>query len=274
MTLPLWELLSGSLFIVILAYAAIRAHAIDLSGSVAGAIITFIVFIAGGARWLAIIVAFFIISSALTRVGYEYKKRLGSAQEKGGRRSWPNTVANGGVAAILALAEIYSHQQLLVVAFLSSIAAALADTVATEVGLLSKSKPRLITRLSRIIEPGTSGGVTGLGELVAFGSALGISALGVLLSIIGRSGQLSALAAMVSVVTGAFLGTAIDSFLGATVQGMRRCEICGSLTENRYHHGEEAKIVKGSRYIDNNVVNFVGILAGALLSAALYSVLV
>ncbi len=273
MNLPLWELVAGSIAIVLLALAAIKANAIDLSGSIVGAIITFIVFIAGGLRWLVIIVTFFVLSSMLTRYDYEYKKKLGSAQEKGGRRSWPNTIANGGVAAIFASLELYSHQQVFVIAFLSSIAAAMSDTVATEVGLLSSSKPRLITRPTRVVEPGTSGGITVLGELVAFGSVLGVSALGVILSIVGRGGELEAMDAMASIVVGAFIGTTIDSLLGATVQGMGRCTECKARTENSIHHGKQTELVKGSRYIDNNVVNFLGILSGSIISVLIYAIL-
>ena len=102
-------------------------------------------------------IVFFVTGSALTRFHYEYKKKLGSAQEKGGTRSWPNAIANGGLSAAIAIAEYFTHQEIFVIAFLTSVAAAMSDTIATEIGLLSKSKPKLITNLSKTVEPGTSG---------------------------------------------------------------------------------------------------------------------
>lgn len=269
--LPLSELVAGVLAIILLALAALKLRAIDGSGALAGIAITLVVFLSGGVLWLVVMVAFFIVSSLLTKFRYDYKKRLDSAQEKGGKRSWPNTVANGGVGAIIALFYLYHQNEVLVIAFLASIAAAMADTVATEVGLLSKSKPRLITRPSRIVEPGTSGGVTALGELVALGSALGIAIAGVAISILGY--QTASLFVLISVTIGAFLGTALDSFLGATVQGLRRCKVCNHLTESKTHHENVALLVKGSKYIDNNVVNFIGICGAALIAALVFLLL-
>ncbi len=215
-------------------------------------------------------IVFFVTGSALTRFRYDYKKKLGSAQEKGGTRSWPNTIANGGLSAAIAVAEYYTHQEIFVIAFLTSVAAAMSDTVATEIGLLSRSKPKLITNLSKTVEPGTSGGVTPLGETVTFGSALGIAVLGALLSIIGRGTNIALLSAAISIIAGGVFGSTFDSILGATVQASRRCDVCGVLTENRRHHDKEARLVKGIGFIDNNVVNFLGILSGVIVSVVIY----
>src|SRR5271169_3383845 len=92
------DILLGGIFIIALAYLAYKAKAIDFPGAIAGSIITFVTFVGGGAQWLIMEICFFVTSSALTRFHYDYKKRLGSAQEKGGTRSWPNTLANGGLS--------------------------------------------------------------------------------------------------------------------------------------------------------------------------------
>ena len=112
-----FEILLGGILIIVLAFLAYKARAIDSSGAVAGIIITFVTFVGGGAQWLIMMVDFFVTSSALTRFHYDYKKKLGSAQEKGGTRSWPNTIANGGLSAAIAVAYYYSHQDILVISF-------------------------------------------------------------------------------------------------------------------------------------------------------------
>ncbi|HZW56152.1 MAG TPA: DUF92 domain-containing protein [Nitrososphaerales archaeon] len=266
-------LLAGLVFIIALAMLAIKARAIDTSGGLAGIAITFVTFVAGGPSWLVIVVVFFVGSSILTRFRYDYKVKLGSAQEKGGTRSWPNTVANGGVAALLAVAEVASHRDIFVIGFLTSVAAALADTVATEVGLLSRSKPRLITDIRRFVAAGTSGGVSSLGEGASIASAFVIVGLGGLLSIIGGSSGIPIVPAAVSIVVGAIAGTTFDSLLGATIEATRKCVVCAAYTQSAYHHDRETVLIKGSKYVDNNMVNVLGIIGGVVVGVLLYVLL-
>lgn len=255
--------------IAVLAVLAIKAKAIDVSGAVVGAVICFVVFLAGGFPWLIVIIAFFVISSILTRYHYEYKKKLGSAQEKGGVRSWPNTLANGSIAALAAIAEILTHQDVFIVAFLGSVAAAMSDTVATEIGLLSKSKPRLIVNLKKFVEPGTSGGITLVGEIACLASAVIITAIGTSLRVItGGYRELSA--ASIAVVGGAIIATNFDSLLGGTVQGRNRCSVCGAQTEALTHHGVATTSISGKRLIDNNAVNLIATFAGAVVSIGIF----
>ena len=265
-----YEIFGGILLVLALALAAVKSKAIDVPGALAGAFISFAAFLAGGVAWLLIIVAFFGISSLLTRFKYDYKRSLGSAQEKGGKRSWPNAVANGAVSAVVAIAEIFTHQEIFIVAFLGSVAAAMGDTVATEIGLLSKSKPRSITNLKKFVAPGTSGGVSLLGELAALGSALGIAVIGLYIGILGGIAFKDILSGVLAIVVGAFLATNLDSLIGERAQGLNKCQICGALTENRTHCGREAIPVKGVRALDNNGVNLIATIAAAILSIALF----
>ena len=252
-----------------LALAAYKAKAIDATGALAGGVISFAAFLAGGYSWLLVIVAFFAISSFLTRYRYDYKKQLGSAQEKGGVRSWPNTLANGLVAGLAALAEIATHQDIFIVGFMGAIAAAMSDTVATEIGLLSRSKPRMIVNLKKFVEPGTSGGITLMGELACLTSALVIAAIGNILGIL--SGSLRTLsAAALSVILGAIIATNFDSLIGGTVQGRNKCVVCGVKTEALTHHDKPTVSIQGKRFLDNNVVNLIATLTGALASIALF----
>jgi uncharacterized protein (TIGR00297 family) len=268
------ELVIGVLLILGLAAIAVRWHAIDIEGSVAGSVISFLAFLAGGFSWLFMIVIFFGVSSAMTKYRYDYKRKIGSAQDKFGTRSWPNSLANGGLSAIAAAGEIFTHSEILAIMFLSSIAVAFSDTLATEIGLLSRSKPKLITRPSRTVEPGTSGGVSLLGEVAAVISAVGLSLIGVAAAIITGNSFFTLFAATTAVVFGAIIGVFFDSVMGATVQGINKCMVCNKLTENFTHHGQKTQTVKGFRYFDNNVVNFVGILAGALSSLGIYLLIV
>jgi uncharacterized protein (TIGR00297 family) len=261
----------GVVSILALAIFAVKARAIDVSGAVAGALITFVAFLAGGFAWLSVIVAFFVISALFTRVRYDYKASLGGAQEKGGTRSWPNTVANGLVAAVAGLLELSFHQGIFAVAFLGSIAAAMSDTIATEVGLLSRSSPRAITNLSKLVKPGTSGGVSLLGELAAICSSLGIAFLALIVGILPANGL--AVYGFAAVLIGGFVGTNFDSLLGATIQAKRKCVVCGEITESLTHHGKRTVVVHGSWLVDNNVVNLLASFFGAASAMVIFAFL-
>ena len=264
------EVIIGVIVILGLAFIAIRWRAIDLQGAIAGLIISLVAFLAGGFAWLFMIVIFFGVSSAMTKYRYDYKRKLGFAQDKSGTRSWPNSVANGSVAAIASLAELYTHNELFAVMFLTSVAVALSDTLATEVGLLSHSKPRLITHPSKTVEAGTSGGVSSVGDIAAISSAVGLSFLGIVVAVIVGNSSYDLFAAALAVVLGATIGVFVDSVLGATVQGINKCSTCEKLTENLTHHGQRTSTLRGLRYVDNNVVNFTSILVGAISSIGLY----
>jgi uncharacterized protein (TIGR00297 family) len=187
-----------------------------------------------------------------------------------GMRSWPNSIANGGVSAIASIGEIYTHSELFAVMFLASVVAAMADTLATEVGLLSHSTPRLITHPLTFVEPGTSGGVTTLGNAAAVLTAICMAFLGLGLSIVKERTFVSLGVAGLFVTLGAVFGVFLDSFLGATIQETNRCVDCGKLTENSLHHGKPTIHVRGLKRFDNNVVNFVGILGGSILALVAY----
>ena len=265
----LFVLLGGILLIAALAVIAFKSGAIDAIGAAAGGVISFFAFLAGGLAWLIIIVIFFGISSLLTRYRYEYKKKIGSAQERGGKRSWPNSLANAGVALAASLGELFFHSNLFTLAFLASIAAAMADTLATEIGLLSHSTPRLITNLRKGVAAGMSGGITSLGESAALLAAISIALAGLFLSMFS-AGTNMAVFVFVSVVAGAIIGTSFDSFLGATVQSLSKCSVCGKLTEGSSHHGQLSVRTRGLWFIENNSVNFIGISVGAIAAVLIF----
>mmetsp|Transcript_8629 Transcript_8629/g.25692 ORF Transcript_8629/g.25692 Transcript_8629/m.25692 type:complete len:183 (+) Transcript_8629:378-926(+) len=95
-----------------------------------------------------------------------------------------------------------------------------ADTWASEVGILSKTVPRLITTL-RKVPPGTNGGVSAMGTLA---SALGGGLIGVTYWVLGLMLLVpdASIPPQWPLVPLGFLaglvGSFIDSLLGATVQ--------------------------------------------------------
>jgi uncharacterized protein (TIGR00297 family) len=254
--------------VLIFALVAIASKSIDKGGFLASVFVGYSILAGGGWPWFAVVATFFTLGVGFTYYKYEYKKSLGGAQEKGGTRNWPNIIANGGVAAVLGLFELRYGGSIFAVMYLGAMGAAAADTVATEVGLLSRSSPRLITDLRRRVPPGTSGGVTALGLAGSLLAPLVIGILGLLLGVVEMGAKLIAFT-----VFGGVVGSLGDSLLGATVQRKGICAVCGKPAEGTVHCGEKVSKSSGYRFIDNNVVNLlatgIGAVAGLLFALAL-----
>jgi uncharacterized protein (TIGR00297 family) len=254
-------------FFVVVAFAltAVLLKAIDGRGFLASVFVGFSIIYGGGLSWFVIVAVFFTLGVVFTLYKYGYKRALGGAQDKGGARSWPNILANGGVASGLALLNLTGPAPALSVLFLGAISASAADTVATEVGLLSHSKPRLITNLARTVAPGTSGGVTLLGILGAVFASLVIGSMAFFFGLMSMR-----LAVLPICVIGGVFGACFDSVLGAAVQRRGYCVICHKSAETLWHCGESTHVAGGVPYIENNVVNLLATVAGAAVSLVVF----
>ena len=162
-----------------------------------------------GWRGLLLLLAFFVSSSLLSKAKTRNERQV---------------LANGGVAALAALAGSWA-------AFAGALAAATADTWATEIGRYSRKPPRLITT-GKPVAAGTDGGMTLVGTVGGIAGAAFMAALAFLFE---------PRVAVAVVVAGVF-GMLLDSLLGATVQG-------------------------AIRWLDNDAVNLAATLAGAVVAA-------
>lgn len=154
-------------------------------------------------------------------------------------------------------------------AILAHHATCLADTLASEFGMLSSEHPVLITNL-RKVPPGTNGGITwvGTGSSVLGGTIIGL--LTVAMDGISGLQPLYNHYAGNMILFGAccgFLGSMIDSFLGATVQATYY-----DVDEKRIYHASSkhrpttAKLLCGKNILTNEQVNFVSALITSIIS--------
>jgi uncharacterized protein (TIGR00297 family) len=283
--MDLWlNILIGCIGVGLMGVLSVKIKIVTTSGLIAGAVVGLIVWIFGGWAWFILILIFHLSAAMFTKVKYERKARQGLAQEKGGARAWQNVMANGGfptlcaaIEGTLILLSIDFIPYVFLFGFIGGIATMCADTISTEVGLLSKPEPRLITHLGRKVPPGTSGGVTILGELGALTGAsligapawllagLGLLTLPFSNTIIPFTYQLL----IVAVCAGMF-GSFIDSIFGATIQGIFKCKVCGKITEKAKHCGEKSIYQKGVAFFENNMVNFTAAVSGGLFAMGLY----
>jgi uncharacterized protein (TIGR00297 family) len=260
---------------------SMRVKAVNFSGLIAGLVVGLSVWIFGGWSWFIIILAFHLVTAQFTHFKYEYKRKLGVAEGKKGARAWGNVFANGGIPAIFAIFErfypVYFGQSadIFFAAFIAAIATTTADTLATEIGLLYPREPRLITSLGTKVPAGTSGGVSPLGEIAVVGGGLLIGcvawALAITTNLVPSEGILAFGPNLLTVcVVAAFVGSTVDSILGASIQAMYRCKICDKMTEHSNHCDEPAELVKGWKVLGNNWVNFISSMCGALVGILMF----
>jgi len=249
-------------FVVVgVALAAVLLRTIDARGFLASALVGFAVIYGGGVPWFVIVAVFFVLGVAFTLYKYGYKQAIGSAQEKGGARNWPHILANGGLASVAAVANYFDPSAALAAIFLGAVSVSAADTAATELGLLSSRRPRLITNPSKVVPPGTSGGVSTLGFAGAILASLIIGWMAVLLQI-GKDPLL----VFAICAGGGISGAVVDSLIGATIQRRGYCGVCQKPTEALKHCGEKTVPTGGAYFMENNLVNVVSTIAGGLVS--------
>jgi uncharacterized protein (TIGR00297 family) len=273
-----WRLAGGLALSGIIAIVAYYVKALDVSGALGAVVIGTSVFAFGGWIWGLLLIAFFITSSALSRYRAQDKQRLAAEKfDKGSRRDWGQVLANGGVGALLALAHLLWPYPWLLAAFVAAIATVNADTWATELGVLNKQPPRLITN-GKQVAIGTSGAITRWGTTAAANGALLIGLVAILLlggrALLGQPGELTiaqSLGLLLVAAIGGLAGAIFDSLLGATVQVIYFSPTRQKETEKRIDpDGNANTYQRGWRWLNNDAVNFVSSLFGAVAGVAVF----
>src|SRR6266849_2516388 len=161
----------------ILAIVGYGLRTVDLSGFITGWVLGTIVILGGGPPMYVALLAFFIVGTACTRLGYARKARAGLAQEKGGRRGAGHAFANVGVAAICSVAVWRGLGLVPLFMGITSLATAAADTAGSEVGqLIGRRAFHPLT--FRRVERGTDGAMSLEGTLAGVLGALIVAIAG------------------------------------------------------------------------------------------------
>jgi len=244
-TLPqllVWTVISIGIFSL-----AWKQKSLSTSGAISGFLMGIIIFGAGGWPWIIPLVFFFISASVLSHLHHKPYSHRNILQ----------ILANGGVGTIFAIIYFFTNFPPAIVLYLGAIGAATADTWATEIGFYSKNQPRLVLS-KKIVARGVSGGVTFLG---IFGSAMGALIIGILGEEILHLNDL-----LLPITIAGLTGSLVDSILGRFIQAQFKCRQCGSQTEDRYHCDHKTKLIFGSKWIGNDMVNFINTIAGAFVA--------
>jgi uncharacterized protein (TIGR00297 family) len=219
----------------VLAIAGYAARSVDVSGAIAGFILGAILILFGGWQLYVVLLAFFIIGTTTTKVGYRVKAARALAQEKGGRRGFSHAFSNVGMAAILAVCASAALPHFAIVwwmAAAASLVTATADTTASEIGQLL-GRRTFLPLTFRPVPVGTEGAISLEGTLA------GVVAGAIVATIAVRARTaLFDVNWIVILTLAAFLGSYIESIAGSW---------------NR----------KQEKPIPNGVLNFINTMVGA-----------
>jgi uncharacterized protein (TIGR00297 family) len=202
---------------------ALSAKALNLvtrSGAILGFVLGVAVYVGGGYKTFLILIAFFLLGSAATRMGYAKKLARGTAESRGGARSWREAAANsvvGAFFAILAVTTPYAAASL--VALVAAFAEAAGDTVSSEIGQWISERAYRMTTFEPV-PAGESGGVSIAGTLAGLAAAALVVLLGYALGLCGPPDDSTHSAKFgAGIALGASIaGNILDSLLGDTLE--------------------------------------------------------
>ncbi len=183
----------------VLAFVTWKTDVLSAKASILAFLMGLTIWALNGPLWILLLVSFLVIGYGGTKWKFDYKRGIGTEESKNGRRNIVNILGNGTAPVVFAVVGSP-------VAFAGSISTALADTLASEIGVVS-DRSRLITTWKKV-EPGTNGAVSPLGTLL---SATGSAIIAIL------SYYMLQINPVVVFVAG-FAGCHIDSLLGATLE--------------------------------------------------------
>lgn len=224
---------------VVLGYVSYALGTASIPGMVTGMLLALVTIVLGGYAWFVLLIAFFAIGGLSSKFRYDRKLERGVAEDNEGARGSGNVLGNSAVAlfAVIGYAAtpepITAPPPLFLFAFVGAVATAMADTLSSEIGGVY-DRPRLITSLEPV-EPGTDGGITWQGELAGLAGSVVVALPA--WALFEPVDPLGAGAVVLAGVT----GMTADSLLGATVE---------------------------NRWLDNQGVNFLATLVGALVCVA------
>ncbi|THZ23513.1 hypothetical protein D6C85_08389 [Aureobasidium pullulans] len=225
-----------------------------------------------------LLVGFFIAGTVGTKINHSQKATLTQSATGGvggeGARNYAQVLANSGTASVLILWHLYASQNgtnlktfgltdVIPFGIAASYAAAAADTLSSELGILSPTSPVLITAPWRSVPRGTNGGVTITGLLAGLAGSVFISSLAYFTLPYSGTAWTGDAKFMfwVTLTAAGFSGTLLDSLLGALVQATVEDKSSGRVVEG--DNGKRVKVTQGGSRVqrgmdllNNNGVNF------------------
>jgi uncharacterized protein (TIGR00297 family) len=234
-----------------------------------------ITFWAGGWVWGVGISTFYLTALLWTYYRSSDKQPVLAHSASGQPQDMDQVIARAGWAVLLAVCyACVAPHLILFAAYIGVLATASADLWATQLGVLSTIRPRLLTS-GRRVAPGVAGGISLLGLIAALMGAWSQGLLALLATSLRSSFEhtprdMPLIFLPIAATLGGLAGCLTDSLLGATAQGIFYCEACDAYCETRQHVcGNTAQQIRGWAWLTNEGVDFVSSLVGAAVTAGI-----
>lgn len=243
------------LFTPIIIVFARDKNALTTGGILAAIVLDVTVSLTLGNVGFLLLLLFFVGGIITDKIKQRHKKA--GQKNKSECRDSLQVMANGAVSAVCSVLYFATGEKAFLVAFVASLAEALADTSASGIGVLA-GKAFDPFRM-KTCPVGASGGMSILGTL---SSAIGA----MIISIVAFAFDVVSIEESLIAALAAFLGAIFDSFLGSLLQVKYRCPVCKAIIEKTEHCGSKTVKHSGLAFVTNDTVNFLGTLFAAFLT--------
>ena len=292
MSLRKKEIIISDVITLLFAVLCYTKKKLTLGGTLSALFIGLIVSFAGYEYYI-IMLSFFASSTKATDIHKNIKMQLlGGTYTKEKKRNANQVLAKGFFPTIVSLliAFLYqgkmhlfspnleTFQKFLYGMYIGFYVSANADTWASELGINSKDSPRLVTTLQKVPK-GINGAISLYGTVMSILGGLFISISTIIIVIIRGglsiiSGNIMIKIIILGMICG-FVGSLIDSFLGATMQisiydEEKKCVIDSDVIDLSQIKNNSKYKIYGRNILNNSAVNFITGVITSFFSGLLF----
>lgn len=227
-------------------------------GSLVSLLVVFIFYYFGGLKSLIYLLVCYFLSvvCVVIRKFIKNNKELLVEKEKG--KNAIQILVNGLFASVLMIVQFHIKDIRVLIMSLIVLSANLIDSISSDIGTLSSSKPYDFIR-RKYVETGISGGVSLLGTLSALVCSI---VLGIYIALLNNVNIIYSIFFSLVILS----GTIIDSILGSLIQRKNICCVCGKIVEKRTHCNTYVLHHSGIKFMNNDLINLLSSLFVTLIS--------
>ncbi|KAL6845085.1 hypothetical protein ACP4OV_024580 [Aristida adscensionis] len=246
---PTWRSSAATNLAVFLAGSPVLLSGLSASGFAAAYLLGTLTWRAFGPPGFLVVVAYFVVGTAVTKLKIKQKEALGVAEKRGGRRGPGSVIGSSAAGCVCSLLSIYNvggaaWAELWRLGFVASFCTKLSDTVSSEVGKAFGRTTRYLVTTLKVVPRGTEGAISIEGTLAGISASVFLASVGYLL------GQVDVSQILVCVLASQIANYG-ESFVGATLQDK-----------------------EGFEWLNNDIVNVLNISIGAILALLMQLLLV